>query len=366
VSLLKRSNGRYASMTTRRPLARSEDLVIEEVEDELLVYDRKAQRAHCLTGPAARVWRACDGTMDAEALAASLDMSADTVDKAFDELEAAGLLEQGLEILKGNGNGNGHGITRRELTKRSAQVGTAAVAAPLVLSIAAPTAMAAATPVAFFCNIFTTQDCGSSQGCASIAGCCCCSKGCSGEGSCKGCTSIAACMSGHQACAAPNKPGEIAGTDCSSSSGTHPFTKCGCCGPGFFPGNTGGSTSCGCGFAGKTPAPCPTNSSGTPTSGCVGGGTTVPCTACSGCCDITSHGPTLATGFVMCTSGNTCVPCCGGSPIFPQQGTLGSTSFGCCAGTTSGAPGPGQVPVTTTTCTYTPPTGYVPTTGTIC
>ena len=362
MSLLKRSNGRYASITTRRPLARFEDLVIEELEDELLIYDRRTQRAHCLTGPAARVWRACDGATDAGALAASLDMSADSVDRAFDELEATGLFEEGLEILNGNGNGSGNGITRRELTKRTAQIGGAAVAAPLILSIAAPTAMAAATPQAFFCNIFTTQDCGSSTGCGSIAGCCCCSKGCGGA--CKGCTSVSSCTSGQQECA---QGGGTAGTDCSASSGTKPFTKCGCCGPGFFPPGTGGATTCGCGFGvgttGNNFNSCPVDTNGVPTSGCVGGGTTTSCPACSGCCDITSTGPTGSSGFVKCgTSDNgtyqNCVPCCGGRPIFPPQGTAGSSAFACCTGTAYTGPTP---TTGNEICNHNPPTGYVPT-----
>ena len=50
-----------ASSRSKKPLARSEELVIEELGDELLVYDERTQRAHCLSATAARVWRACDG-----------------------------------------------------------------------------------------------------------------------------------------------------------------------------------------------------------------------------------------------------------------------------------------------------------------
>src|SRR5882672_6087923 len=43
------------------PRARGEGLVIEEIEDELLVYDLERHRAHRLNPAAALVWRACDG-----------------------------------------------------------------------------------------------------------------------------------------------------------------------------------------------------------------------------------------------------------------------------------------------------------------
>jgi hypothetical protein len=60
----------------------------------------------------------------------------------------------------------------------------------------------------------------------------------------------------------------------------------------------------------------------------------------------------VATGFKPCTSAQTCVPCCGGRPIYPQTNTsAGTTRFGCCAGYLN----PG-----TDTCNHTPPTGYLP------
>ena len=44
------------------PRSRSENLVTMEMEDELLIYDLKANEAFCLNKPAADVWLACDGT----------------------------------------------------------------------------------------------------------------------------------------------------------------------------------------------------------------------------------------------------------------------------------------------------------------
>ncbi len=44
-----------------RPLARKADLVTKEVADEVLVYDLKSHKAHCLNQTAALVWKYCDG-----------------------------------------------------------------------------------------------------------------------------------------------------------------------------------------------------------------------------------------------------------------------------------------------------------------
>ena len=108
-------------MRIAKPLARSEDLVIEELEDEVLVYDAKSHQAHCLASAAAKVWRACDGTKDVPALAESLALSVDDVTRALETLDGVELLEsQGLQIVT-NGDGNGNGLTRRELGRRSAR-----------------------------------------------------------------------------------------------------------------------------------------------------------------------------------------------------------------------------------------------------
>src|SRR5664280_2841413 len=46
-----------------RPLARGQDLVVEPLGDELLVFDATVHRAHSLNAFAAAVWHACDGPL---------------------------------------------------------------------------------------------------------------------------------------------------------------------------------------------------------------------------------------------------------------------------------------------------------------
>ena len=161
----------------RRPLAREEDLIVEELGDELLVYDTKVDRGHSLSAVAARVWQACDGRTPVEGLCAQLDLDADEVGRAVDELDGCNLLEGTPELsideLSDDEAVAGH--TRRELSVKVMKVGGAVAAAPLIASIAAPRAEAALTIVpgceAIFDCLF---DCGNvDHGCQGT-GCCCC------------------------------------------------------------------------------------------------------------------------------------------------------------------------------------------------
>src|SRR5690348_5320233 len=44
------------------PKARHKGLVVQEMPDEVLVYDLNTNKAHCLNDSAAAIWRACDGS----------------------------------------------------------------------------------------------------------------------------------------------------------------------------------------------------------------------------------------------------------------------------------------------------------------
>src|SRR5512132_3032263 len=148
----------------RGPLKRSQDLIVEELDDEVLVYDSNADRAHCLSPDAARVWRRCDGRTPIDGLAAQIGLSAERVQTAVDELERCELLEEPSTL-------SGH--TRRELTVKLAKVGAAAAAVPLIVSVSAPTPAQAATLA--FCATFSSGNCGGTgNGCSGTVGCCCC------------------------------------------------------------------------------------------------------------------------------------------------------------------------------------------------
>ncbi|MDQ2746969.1 MAG: PqqD family protein [Acidobacteriota bacterium] len=46
---------------SQKPVARREGLVIQEMPEEVLVYDLATDKAHCLNQTAAFVWKSCDG-----------------------------------------------------------------------------------------------------------------------------------------------------------------------------------------------------------------------------------------------------------------------------------------------------------------
>jgi hypothetical protein len=141
-------------------------LTVEELGDELLVYDLKTDRAHSLSPTAARVWRACDGRTQAAALAGQLEIEADQVTRALDELESCELLAPGAHS----------GLSRRELTVRVAKGAVAAASAPLIISIVAPTP-AAAQSIPPGCTGIggCSGNCGQATGCKAVTvGCVCC------------------------------------------------------------------------------------------------------------------------------------------------------------------------------------------------
>ena len=55
------------------PVARRSGLVVQEMENEVLVYDVARNRAHCLNETAASVWRECNGKRTPEQIAEGLE-----------------------------------------------------------------------------------------------------------------------------------------------------------------------------------------------------------------------------------------------------------------------------------------------------
>lgn len=125
-----------------RPLARSEQLVIETLDDELLVYDLRSQRCHALNGVAARIFNHCDGTRSIADLAAIIDApdretAQQTVWLALKQLDQRKLLADDPGVPGGT--------DRRQLLRRAALAGSAVLAIPLIRSINAPAAAQAAS-----------------------------------------------------------------------------------------------------------------------------------------------------------------------------------------------------------------------------
>jgi hypothetical protein len=122
------------------PQAREDGLLVQEVGDEIVVYDRKQDRIHALNLSAALIWRHCDGqtsiTEMATLLGQKLGLPADQdlVWLALVQLRKAHLLQEALpqmieERVK---------LSRREMIRRLELAGVLSLLLPGVTSILTP------------------------------------------------------------------------------------------------------------------------------------------------------------------------------------------------------------------------------------
>lgn len=137
-----------------KPVARSKGLVIQELPDEVLVYDLDRDRAHCLNETAAFVWQRCDGRNTTAQIARTLGQKFDcAVDEnvvwlALDQLGRNQLLDRQPTPPSAS-----TGMNRRAMVRA---LGIAAVVAvPVVTSIVAPTPAQANTcsPTGSACSV---------------------------------------------------------------------------------------------------------------------------------------------------------------------------------------------------------------------
>lgn len=117
------------------PIARKSGLVIQEVPDEVLIFDVESNKAHCLNETASMVWRSCDGKTSVPQIAKFVEkktgksVSDDLVWLAIDQLNENKLLENKVASSFA-------GSSRREVIKK---IGLASmVAIPVVASLVAP------------------------------------------------------------------------------------------------------------------------------------------------------------------------------------------------------------------------------------
>ena len=131
---------------SEKPRAKRDDIIVSEVEDEVLLFDVRKNRAHALNRTAAEVWRACDGATTIQDLSVHLERlgvrpAGEAVSLALRQLSQADLIWGGYDSPMKDG------LSRREFGRRAGQVGLAATVAPFVASIVAPTALAANSPI---------------------------------------------------------------------------------------------------------------------------------------------------------------------------------------------------------------------------
>jgi len=150
------------------PIARKENLIVQELADELLVYDLNSHKAICLNRTSAMIWLNCDGkrtvTEIAEIVGTKLGKPVNDafVWFALDQLTKSDLVEPLAES-----SSYFEGLTRREIIKR---IGLATgIALPIVSSLTAPMAVQAQScpppsgmadiPAGSGCPCVQPQDC---------------------------------------------------------------------------------------------------------------------------------------------------------------------------------------------------------------
>ncbi len=151
-----------------RPVARREGLLVRELGEETIIFDRKSSRAHCLNRSAAFVWHHSDGTRTVAEIATLLGDVAGPGDHkglvllALETLTEACLLD-GSCAISGAGSPN---TSRRELLRRAGMV----LALPVVASIAAPTPAQAQSD----CPLLDYGSMGSGSSCSPLGAPCAC------------------------------------------------------------------------------------------------------------------------------------------------------------------------------------------------
>lgn len=153
------------------PESRREDVVIQELKDELLIYDLKINKVFCLNETSAMVWQLCDGKRSISEISREMSrrlkavVSEDFVLLALDGLEKDKLLASGGGETRIDFFG---GLSRRQMIKK---VGLASmIALPVISSLVAPTAAHAQSGVVGLGANCTSATCASGLSCTNQFG----------------------------------------------------------------------------------------------------------------------------------------------------------------------------------------------------
>jgi hypothetical protein len=124
---------------------RRKPMIVRQLGDELLVYDKRSKKAYCLNRVAGEVWMLCDGSRTVGEIVRHFGTKSESVidgnivPLTLQKLQRSGLLESGSSGAK-----QIELPSRRSLLKK---LGAAsALAIPIVTSILVPTPAEAASP----------------------------------------------------------------------------------------------------------------------------------------------------------------------------------------------------------------------------
>lgn len=168
-------NTKQNFMITNKPKRREINLAIQELENELLIYDTLINKAICLNSTSAMVWQACDGNRDVPGISKYLSakfnnyITEEMIWLALDLLNKSNLIDNKDEFPSFFA-----GLSRREIIRK---VGLATVVAlPVISAIVAPTSSRAASNA--ICRspgenpCVTAADCDAFSGDICVENCC--------------------------------------------------------------------------------------------------------------------------------------------------------------------------------------------------
>jgi hypothetical protein len=128
-----RADTEGVAMTTNpMPKAKTERLIVTQIEGETLVYDRARDAASCLNALAAKVWWQCDGETSVDGIATALDEDERAVWLALHNLTQSQLLTEAVALPPDMTTAK----SRREITRRLG-LGAAAFVTSIVVSTTA-------------------------------------------------------------------------------------------------------------------------------------------------------------------------------------------------------------------------------------
>lgn len=143
-----------------KPKTKNENIVVQEMDNEILIYDLKTNKAFCLNETSAMIYNLCDGKKSIAEISQHLKqklnqpITEDLIWLALDSFKKDNLLEQSEQFEI-----NFNGLSRRQVVKK---IGLASmVMLPIISSIIAPTAAHGASLAPLFAACTSPTDCAS-------------------------------------------------------------------------------------------------------------------------------------------------------------------------------------------------------------
>lgn len=189
-----------------RPKTRNENIVVQEIEKEILIYDLKTNKALCLNETSAIIYGLCNGNRSVTEIADLMSVKLKTlVSEEFVWLTLNELKREDLLEIDSDNERFLNSVSRRELVKKAGIASM--IALPLVTSLIAPKASQAASNT---CRSGFAVCPGIPGGCCPdlFGSCCgthCCGERqpCCGSGCCQStekCCGQVCCFTGAQCC----------------------------------------------------------------------------------------------------------------------------------------------------------------------